>query len=293
MKQEPGLEEKARKPQAAVTPHKMDVPSTPPRANSRLNRARTPPSPTWGPLNEDYDPYSPRRSTRSTLATNKYSTPNVSRTIHSNLPPLNPTYSAKPAFSLHDVLSPPSSPMNPGAMTPGKADNSKADNCNANDHLDLTSSVRKPSSLFPTPAKTPNMTPARKHQRAASMQDTARVLHFQPDDPNDAMPTRRESRKQNVSRAGKSEGFTLDVEDYDGPQRNSDANGFQIYTESAARVPEKDESESNPFWRPRARTVPQTSGKSKSRPKKPATLAAEERRMHEAAARDEGMVFNL
>ncbi|KAK4493887.1 hypothetical protein PRZ48_015072 [Zasmidium cellare] len=271
----------------------MESPSTPPPSTSRFGRARTPPSPTYGALLEDWDPYSPRRSTRSTLVTNKYSTPNISRTIHNNVPPLNSNFCAKPAFTLHDVLSPPSSPMNVSAVTPRKADNNKTDNSTTIDTCDPSSSLRKPSSLFPTPAKTPTMTPARKHQRVSSMQDTARVLHFQPEDPNDAMPTRRESRKHDATRAGKAQGFSLDVEDYDKTAQTSNGNGFEIYTESHARVPEKDESESNPFYRPRSNTIPQTRNKPKRRSKKSADVIAEEQRMDDAAARNEGIVYNF
>ncbi|KAF2167258.1 hypothetical protein M409DRAFT_66271 [Zasmidium cellare ATCC 36951] len=271
----------------------MEAPSTPPPSTSRYGGARTPPSPTYGALLEDWDPYSPRRSTRSTLVSNKYSTPNISRTIHNNVPPLNSNFSVKPAFTLNDVLSPPSSPMNIGAMTPRKADNHKTDNSNINESGDPSSSIRKTSSLFPTPAKTPSLTPARNHQRVASLQDTARVLHFQPEDPADAMPTRRESRKHDTTRAGKSQGFDLDVGDYTKTEQNSIANGFEIYTESHARVPEKDESEANPFYRPRAHTIPQTRDKPKRRSKKSAAMIAEEQRMDEAAARNEGIVYNF
>lgn len=137
------------------------------------------------------------------------------------------------------------------------------------------------------------MTPARKHQRTASVQDTARVLHFQPEDPSDAMPTRRESRKHGAARASKVQGFDLDGDDYDQSEQSSSANGFQIYTESHARVPERDESEANPFFRPRAHTVPQSRDKPKRRPKKSATVLAEEQRMDDAAARNEGIVYSL
>lgn len=298
----------------------MEAPSTPPLKTSRL---RVPPTPTYGTLLDHWEPHSPRRSSRT--SSNPYSTPKVAArdaprgaTNMNYLIPTTSLFSSASkstlAFTLNDVFSPPSSPMSNAAGS-RNADNSTVNNPNLDD--EAPSSVTKSSALFPTPAKTPSMTPARKHQRTASMRSAARVLPFQPEHPNDVMPTRRENRKINGPRAGD---LGYGLEDYADDQDNSDP-GFQIYTEFNARVPEKDESPANPFYCPRpakkknkkkSSTDDLKQGQRKNsadipaeeaiehadkaeegRPEKSAEIRAEESNIDHAARNDKGLVYSL
>lgn len=143
--------------------------------------------------------------------------------------------------------------------------------------------------MLPTPSKTPTMTPARKHQRASSMQDTARVLRFQPDDPNDVMPTRKDKRKQKPARNVAAQDFGLDGDDFS-ETASQRSGSFQIYAEAHARVPQLDTSAENVFYRPRANTIPATRS-SPCRTRKTQAQILEDQRMEEAVEREEGMVF--
>ncbi|EME41665.1 hypothetical protein DOTSEDRAFT_73908 [Dothistroma septosporum NZE10] len=274
--------------------HKMEPPTTPPRRTPRSNRARTPPSPRHGALFDDYEPYSPRRSTRSTLTSNPYSS--VNRTSGSDIvAEIHETPAKKSRFSVENLLSPPSSPASaPRKMldfiaTPRRADNTNHDNANHNHHLEPSSATRAISGMLPTPSKTPTTTPARKHQRASSMQDTARVLQFQPGDPNDVMPTRRDKRKQKPARNVAAQDFGLDGDDFS-ETASQRSGSFQIYAEAHARVPQLDTSAENPFYRSRANTVPATRSSTR-RTRKTQAQILEDQRMESAVQREEGIVF--
>jgi hypothetical protein len=101
----------------------MTAPSTPPAAPRKSRRVRTPPGPQHGPYNEDWEPHgSPRRSTRSSLARNPYSSFNTTsmkaavpeRGPSNGVPPLRPSHTRKSSFwQLSDLISPPTSPNQP------------------------------------------------------------------------------------------------------------------------------------------------------------------------------------
>lgn len=275
------------------------TPSTPPRS---ARRAHTPPSPTHGPLNDNYEPYSPRRSNRN--SNNPFSSSNITQPTPSHIPPVQPSGKKRAAFGLgfapSDLLtSPPTSPERPRqadnqkslllTKTPRRIEKQNA--ANLHDNFEPSSSARK--SFLPTPSKTPSKTPtttpSRKHNRTASMQESARILHFRPEDANDVMPGRRTKRGR--LNAANANGFDLDEDDFGvGSSRNNPS--FEIYAESHARVPEMDVSDDNPFVRPRANTVPQRR-RSPRQARKSAEQVEEERLMDEAVARKEGAVFML
>lgn len=280
----------------------MEAPSTPPRrTRAHLD---TPPTPLHGAFLDS----PPRRSTRSTLNTNPYSSANVSASssfkssTSSSLPPVTPkTAARKLSFAVSDALStPPASPMQPrlGAIT-GHADNSlDDDNKNAQgSQKTLAAPSSTKSTMLPTPSKTPSMTPARKRQRAASLQDTARVLHFQPENPNDAMPTPQQSRKHKATLASKTGAFDLDA---DKPKRKG--NDFSIYTETQARVPEVDKSSDNVFRGRTASSAPPAHERARQwdsspspppRSRRSAQDLYDEQRMDSAAKHEKGIVYTL
>ncbi|KAI6803094.1 hypothetical protein KC332_g14984 [Hortaea werneckii] len=123
--------------------------------------------------------------------------------------------------------------------------------------------------MLPTPSKTP------KKCKAAALKGTARILSFQPDHPNDVMPSSRKAKKH--GRFHSMSGFDL----YD-EERESDRDQVEVYTDANARVPEMDEAEDNPFI---GRKVPAT------RTRRSARTTEDERAMEEARKRDEGVVY--
>lgn len=283
----------------------MGTPSTPPR-RARA-RASTPPTPLHGAFLDS----PPRRSTRSTLNNNPYSSANVSASSSfkssgsSTLPPVTPKAAGrKLSFAISDALStPPASPTQPriGATAAFNNDNDLGNDNRSdrdNDHSLAASSTSKTSAMLPTPSKTPSLTPARKRHRAASLQDSARVLHFQPENPNDAMPTPQQSRKHKSTLATKVGGCDMDV---DHPKRKGNGD-FSIYTETQARVPEDDKSRDNVFRGRTTASAPPAQERARqwdSSPSPPPRSRRstqdiyDEKRMDSAAKHERGIVYTL
>jgi hypothetical protein len=133
--------------------------------------------------------------------------------------------------------------------------------------------------MLPTPSKTPN----KKRTHAAAITHTARILSFQPNHPNDVMPSPRKIKKSAHRSLSSRAGFEL-YEDDEG-----DANGersIEIYTDANARVPVLDESEDNPFVgaRNKAGVRPQ---------RRRARRTSADAQMEERAERGEGVVYVL
>jgi hypothetical protein len=249
--------------------------STPPPTSLR---AHTPPSPMHGPLHDNYEPYSPRRSKRATAQSNPYASSNSDRHPKPRLqrattPP--PTTGKRARFASTHFTSPPSSPASPRPAvlhkTPRKTPASRA---LADVLSDSDNTPRRhlptPQSILPTPSKT------LKKRSAATMSSTARVLNFQPCSPNDVMPT---PRKMKSSRRGQSSrGFDL----FDASGESQDA--IPIFTDNNARIPELDGSDDNPFLGPRQTRHGRVQRRSKTE---------EEEEMDERAERGEGITYVL
>lgn len=145
------------------------------------------------------------------------------------------------------------------------------------------------------------MTPARRPHRAASMQDSARILHFQPEDPNDVMPSRRESRKHKS--AATNDDYHINAS-HSGKKSKVE---FSVYSEVQARVPEDDSSSANVFRASRGRgrgTVSEPESQQRARQwdsspsppprsRKTAADRANEAAMDSAVSRGEGLVYTL
>lgn len=303
----------------------MTAPSTPPAAPRKSRRIRTPPGPQHGSYHNDWEPHgSPRRSTRSSLASNPYSTFNTTsmkaavpeRGPSNGVPPLRSSHAKKTSFwQLSDIMSPPASPVSPErkqknknisnfGLTPRKHFH-KNDNNNAgasssapqNTELDTHTSFH-----LKTPVDSPfDIKPARKVIRASEMKDTARILHFQPADPNDCFPTKKQTLKQRKHEAERLSGFSFGSSS-GGESR--DGHSVNIYTDMHARVPQLDTSEDNVFYRPstrsRARTHPgsrrQSSSSRDSSPVRRTPTAqqlSEAREMQRAVENGEGTIQML
>jgi hypothetical protein len=248
--------------------------STPPPTSLR---AHTPPGPMHGPLHDNYEPYSPRRSKRSTAQSNPYASTHAGRPPKAHLQrATTPPPTGKRARFANTHISPPSSPASPLRhpllhKTPRKTPVSRA-LADVLSDSDGTSHRHPPTplSMLPTPSKTP------KKRNAASMSSTARVLNFQPYSPNDVMPSPRKMKKSSHK---SSRGFDLFEAGSSGSQEP-----IQIFTDTNARVPELDGSDDNPFLGPR-----QTRS---SRPQR-RVQTEEEERFDERAERDEGVMYVL
>ncbi|KAK0265767.1 hypothetical protein LTS09_001004 [Friedmanniomyces endolithicus] len=264
------------------------MPSTPEPAT---RRARTPPTPLHGPQYDNYQPYSPRRSTRTTAQSNPYSSANSDRSPRASTQRhITPPPTAKRtrfARTATQLSSPPSSPASPvrTRLTPrqrhktprkqlsGEATKGATVAFSDSDHASssLAPPTLDPATMLPTPSKTPR----RRHD--APLNATARILSFQPENPNDVMPVARKIKKH--GRFNSMNGFDL----YDEERAHRDEM-VEIFTDANARVPELDDVEDNPFIGSK-----RTSTRPQRRTKKWPT--SEEIAMEEAVSRQEGVIF--
>lgn len=273
--------------------------ATPP---PRSTRAHTPPTPLHGPAYDDYEPYSPRRSTRATAHNNPYSSFNGGRSPKAPQATTPPATVKKTRFARAptQLSSPPSSPASPARhrtprsiqKTPRKepfssqrraaaASGALSDSDGGPSQNSLAPPNIDPFTMLPTPSKTPK-------KRQAAVTSTARVLNFQPSNPNDVMPSSRQLAKQRrKNNSNTMAGFEL-YED-DAMSRNGNGESIEIYTDASARVPEMDESEDNPFVGPRR--VQQQRPQRRSR--KSAAQMEQDAQIDEAARKDEGVVYVL
>ncbi|GAB7363050.1 hypothetical protein MBLNU230_g3343t1 [Neophaeotheca triangularis] len=270
-------------------------------ATPEPTRLRTPPPPLHGAQHDTFEPYSPRRSTRSTAQRNPYSSKNADRSprkAHLDRATTPPPTSKRPrfaSFSTH-LSSPPISPPSANehraaaespplpAKTPRKAlfTSAKSKDHGALGDIDSGSaSLATPASavrnMFPTPVKTPN-----KRQRTA-INPTARILNFQPGHhrANDLMPTPRKIKKTSRTQT---EGFEL----YDDDQELKGQDKIEIFTDTKDRIPTMDGADDNPFVGARPATPPPAPRKVK---KKSRDQIQEEEAMDESVRKEEGITY--
>lgn len=131
--------------------------------------------------------------------------------------------------------------------------------------------------MLPTPAKTP------KKKAVGDMDTTARALF----PPASARP--KKSKKQT--------GFSLDSFNEDAAPGQAQ---IQIYTDCRDRIPEVDESEENPFYKPKAEAVQTPKNSATRSPRKPKAAETKQdkrlrrdREVNDAVKRDDGMVYVL
>jgi len=217
----------------------------------QARRILTPPSPLHGPMYDDYEPYSPRRSGR--LGAKRAQAGHDTHTRASLTDGLTgKTTRHKPATrrTISQTFSPPSSPeptmsKSKPARAPYSHQSGISDEHMTDIEHDATEGASKPSvvpsvaspNMLPTPVKTPR----KKSLPQDSLQSTARILFTsRPIDPNDVMPTPRRARQNKAMLASK---LDLHAEAYTMPRGQK----MHIFTDSKERVPEADASEDNPF----------------------------------------------
>ncbi|KAL5442004.1 hypothetical protein PMIN06_008857 [Paraphaeosphaeria minitans] len=263
----------------------MDRTPSPPR------RVRTPPAPLHGPKYDNYEPFSPRRSSRVAAQHGSHSHPHphheqlTSPARKRIVRDVTPTSSRLKSINrtAHFALSPPSSPSSP-AKAPSPRSTRRAQHQPAaldsdSEHFAPTPARRllstmAPHDMLPTPAKTPRK---RAFQTEDSLRPTARVLFAnRPSTIEDAMPTPR--------RAHKSMRSVLDLDSFD-EQMSTSTPKIGVYVDSKERVPDREDEENNPFLSRRRK------GKAKAAPRKEPKVDEKTRQIFEAAARDEGIVY--
>ncbi|KAH7088054.1 hypothetical protein FB567DRAFT_627845 [Paraphoma chrysanthemicola] len=250
------------------------------RTPSPPRRLHTPPAPQHG---HNYEPFSPRRSTRVAAQRDlslhhEHNSPRARRDV-------TPTASSKrkaTARISNFTLSPPSSPISSPQHRSPRSTRRAHPEVHAldsdSDHMAPTPARRFRSimgpGMLPTPASAPRK---RALQTEASLSTTARVLFPQRHATIDeVVPTPRKARKtKNL--------FSL--ESFEQNAHGESSEKIQIFTDSKERIPTRDDEEDNPFvtkkGKGRARAIPQKSKKHDAR-----TEA-----MSDAVDRDEGMVY--
>ncbi|CAO2648108.1 Nn.00g090300.m01.CDS01 [Neocucurbitaria sp. VM-36] len=244
------------------------------RTPSPPRRVHTPPAPLHG---DNYEPFSPRRSSRVAAQRglhHEQTSPRSRRDV-------TPTASNKRsvARASHFALSPPSSPISPQQhRSPRSTRRAHVDFHpldSDSDHVAPTPGGRflttMAPGMLPTPAKTP------RKRRIEDLSSTARVLFpSRPATIDEVIPTPRKARKtKNL--------YTLESF----AQHNDEsAEKIPIYTDSKERVPSPGTEEDNPF------IVKKGKGRAKATPQKPRKAVNQRtEKMTAAAERDEGMVY--
>ncbi|KAI9929144.1 hypothetical protein ASPWEDRAFT_25013 [Aspergillus wentii DTO 134E9] len=261
--------------------------TTPPPSTLRI-----PPTPRHGAGYDQYEPYSTRHSAR--LASQRASkdsrtTPEPSfPASHSRAaPPKSAREQRDPEF---EALSPPGSIHNsPRKKQSGRSRGFVATHSLGNtagldsaDPFSTTepSHTQQPSlsalrttmtdGMLPTPAKTP------KKKAVGDAGSTARVLF-----PPSSLSGRTKKPKKHL-------GFSLDSFSDDPSQNQS---SIQIYTDSRDRIPEVDESESNPFYKKTTEVEPPVPAAPRVSRRRKVGESKRDKEVDDAVKRDDGMFY--
>ncbi|KAG5929152.1 hypothetical protein E4U42_006976 [Claviceps africana] len=255
---------------------------TPPPAAS----IRTPPAPRLG-YHDSWEPFSPRKSAR--ISSQRRAADRTPSPVAAHSHQLRSPRTAKQVIvhSNKSITSPMASPQKrpqpasesrrqaSGSLTAeGTANAATALGLNTENpvHTSAGASVSQASGMLPTPSKTPRKPP--NEQDATMIRSFARNLF-----PSDQQPVPSPQKKRSKKYSGVTlESFTAEEEEEE---------PISIFTDSHDRVPERDDSESNPFF-----------GNSAAEPR---TRQSKRRLVHipgegmqsldEASRRDDGMVY--
>ncbi|KAI9789218.1 MAG: hypothetical protein M1833_002446 [Piccolia ochrophora] len=260
--------------------------TTPSPAHSPLH---TPPTPRFGAKYDSYQPYSTRRSTRSSARQSQKfartpSQPSSPADEGTSLTSPPPTSKARKLTRTtnHTFSPPPSTHTSPqkssgrDTITVAHYDRSEqlSDNTDSTAHRFATMAE---SGMLPTPAKTPRK---RDAAPAAGVSSTARILFpSRPETADEVMPSPKKKTR-------KVPGFSLDS--FKEGLESGGTDTIQIFTDSKDRVPELDTSEDNPFYEGKSNElvgVHPTPRQSKRKDIK------RNQEVEEAIKREDGMVY--
>ncbi len=269
----------------------------------------TPPTPFHGAKYDTYQPYSPRKSTRSAAKPSLRSevTPPPPSSGH-NL--RSSSSSTSPRFTRLNIskqssrtFSPPSSAQSSPQKKSTKFSGSNGRTTRIGDPKSESSTAavlppseasttlslaqsnvsRAAAAMLPTPVKTPRK---RTVPQEPALKATARVLF--PTDPAPSAAT-APSPKKKVRKGRKYNGFSLDSFT---TEEGADGEGgkITIFTDSKDRLPELDESEGNPFY---VKSATDTKGSKTTKRRKASSEIKRDAKVEEALGRDDGMVYVL
>ncbi|KAF2085009.1 hypothetical protein K490DRAFT_68210 [Saccharata proteae CBS 121410] len=258
-------------------------------------RVHTPPTPLHGAKDDEWLPYSPRRSNRVAAQRVRHdeeqfetahmtpATKRVYRTTMREGTPARSNASSQASQAISPPVSPTASPLKQfsvkkrGQRYPLDSDSDLDSAASRLDPfapssslLDVTMGDNMP---LPTPAKTPRKRPA---QNQSSLNSTARVLfQSRPATIDEVMPEPRKTRKGNKHAAFSLGSFADECE--------GNGSKIEIYTDSKERVPSPGTADENPFL---SNYKPKQNKKAKaSKPKRQADVE-----MEEAVKNNEGFI---
>ncbi|KAF1987083.1 hypothetical protein K402DRAFT_453936 [Aulographum hederae CBS 113979] len=265
----------------------------PPRANYRIH---TPPTPMHGPRYDNYEPYSPRRSSRVAAKQHKHNPANDDSPSTSAHHKSTPSAASRASIrTSSQTFSPPSSPTSPSrrilAKTPQAKRYTKPRSLpNPTSGIDVQpesesdtgapSTLLRPSvtsGMLPTPSKTPRKTST----HPAALASTSRILFpGRTATIEEAMPTPRQVRKTKRVTTFAIHGLGDDA-----------ANNIPIFTDSKERMPTIDDDEDNPFVTRTRDGKKKAPRKEPEKRKQPPPRDLETEAMEEAVRNNEGMIY--
>ena len=215
---------------------------------------------------DDYEPYSPRRTTRTSTQRVHWSKHTISTQAVS--PPASTLdASPEPAPSVSADGDTIMSGLGSPTFSPSQADGS---------HVEHDAAAM----MLPTPAKTPRKT---IEWSAPALRPTARLLFAnRMDHDEDLMPSPRKRR----ARAH----MDMSLDDF-GVDPVSTGDPIEIYTDSKERIPEIDPDEDNPFYVKKKDSSAEGAQTTEAAPKSPHKIVNPE--LAKALKREDGMVFVL
>ncbi|KAH0559769.1 hypothetical protein GP486_003720 [Trichoglossum hirsutum] len=283
-------------------------PSTPPPPSP--SSLRTPPTPRHGPMFDNYEPWAPRISTRSSAqrSQNRAKTPPRQETnmLEPSLStPQTGKRATRPRAPSNSLSTPPSthsSPQKRAEKAPRSAgrrnvsgvlnDDSTTTSTTATLGISVdgsgASSAKGTSTtsifghgMLPTPAKTPKK---RHALPVAGLGSTARVLFpSRPQTIEEAMPSPKKSRRGKKHSGLGLHSFSDSLNDDDGEEK------IEIYTDSKEKIPEMDMSDDNPFISRPGQATAAEDARSFRRRRKGQTDSSHD--VEESLGRDDGMYY--
>ncbi|KAH7380893.1 hypothetical protein BKA64DRAFT_223859 [Cadophora sp. MPI-SDFR-AT-0126] len=254
---------------------------------------RTPGTPRFGAFDDNYQPYTPRKSARVQQRSRDAQTPPPpSRRTHSSNNASTPKLSAIPTSP--QTASKKRTPRNSlstggrrvsGALTVDSMSSAAASlglptpttarTTSRKTNAESSTALRN-TGMLPTPAKTPNERPT---QVAPAVRSIARNLFpVRSGSDEEIMPSLKKKGR-------KYKGFTLDSF-----EAEEDSTPIQIFTDSHDRVPEVDLSPENPFYGDSNRSIPEPTKRPSKRRK--VTVPGEgEQTVEELEQREDGLVY--
>jgi hypothetical protein len=240
--------------------------------------ARTPTAPRWGSYHDHWEPYTPRKSARlsSQRIVNRTPSPSAPTREKSTSPRKQKLFDEQRASSMASPMASPQKKRQPQPDSVRRMGITNAALSLAPPTASEKSSkptVTRTAGMLPTPSKTPQKPPTEK--AVAHIQSFARNL-FPPE--SSISSPRKKKAKQYT-------GMTLEsfsAEEVDDP--------ITIFTDSKERIPEKDDSDENPFL---IKAAPSEPIKRRSKRRQVAIPGEGSQSIEEASHREDGMVYVL